>query len=269
MSNIHLINGENTSIIERKPILAVRFGRGRTGGTTFLDFLIQRARQGGREILIGDGDRNNATLSGLYPPSKPVDPAGKPGGALQPRSGEIADATEWVTEITSRMADERVSMVLDMGGGDKVLSEHSNDMALPEFCEASGIEPLAIYMMGPDLEDLHHVLNIFKAGYFRSEKSLLVLNESMVKTGKGAAGAFDFVYKELEFKPVIASVQIVYMPKLACMDVMRAEGLTFFDAAAGKKGASGNALSLGHQFMVKTWLNRMEKAVAKVEDWLP
>jgi len=52
-------------------------------------------------------------LSGLYPP-------GAPGGALQPLSGEIADATEWVTEVCSRMAEERVSMVLDMGGN-KVL----------------------------------------------------------------------------------------------------------------------------------------------------
>lgn len=262
MSNIHPINIENTSTVVGGPILAVRFGRGRTGGTTFLDFLVQRARRDGRALLIGDGDRNNATLSGLYPPDSP-------GGALQPRSGEIADATEWVTEIISRMAEERVSMVLDMGGGDKVLSEHSNDMALPEFCEASGIEPLAIYMMGPDREDLQHVANIFEAGYFRSEKALLVLNESMVKTGKGASGAFDFIYKEERFEPVIASVQIVYMPKLACMEAIRAEKLTFFDAAAGKKGSSGRALSLGHQFMVKTWLNRMEKAVAKVEAWLP
>jgi hypothetical protein len=257
MSNI-----ENTTSEERKPILAVRFGRGRTGGTTFLDFLVQRARRAGRDLLIGDGDRNNATLSGLYPP-------GAPGGALQPRTGEIADATEWVTEICSRMAEERVSMVLDMGGGDKVLSEHSNDMALPEFCQAAGIEPLAIYMMGPDREDLQHVANIFEAGYFRAEKALLVLNESMVKAGKGAAGAFEFIYKEERLKQVLASVEIVYMPKLACMDAMRAERLTFFEAAAGKKGASGRALSLGHQFMVKTWLNRMDEAIADVEAWLP
>ena len=262
MSNTHHINIENALSEERKPVLAVRFGRGRTGGTTFLDFLVQRARRDGRDLLIGDGDRNNATLSGLYPP-------GSAGGALQPRSGEIADATEWVTEVCSHMAEERVSLVLDMGGGDKVLSEHSNEMGLPEFCLASGIEPLAIYMMGPDREDFQHVANIFEAGYFRSEKALLVLNESMVKAGKGAAGAFDFVFNEERFEQIVALVKIVRMPKLACMDSIRAEGLTFFEAAAGKKGSSGRALSLGHQFMVKTWLNRMEQAVGGVEDWLP
>ncbi|MCW2318578.1 hypothetical protein M2322_004147 [Rhodoblastus acidophilus] len=160
-------------------------------------------------------------------------------------------------------------MVLDMGGGDKVLSEHANDMALPEFCAASGIDPLAIYMMGPDRDDFEHVSSIFKAGYFQSERALLVLNESMVKAGKGAAGAFDFVFDEDEFDNIIKLVKIVRMPRLACMDAIRAEGMTFFQAAAGQKGASGRALSLGHQFMVKTWLNRMEQAVAAVQDWLP
>ena len=32
-----------TMLTKRAPVLAVRLGRGRTGGTTFLDWLIQRA----------------------------------------------------------------------------------------------------------------------------------------------------------------------------------------------------------------------------------
>ena len=41
-------------------------------------------------------------------------------------------------------------MVLDMGAGDTVLEEHAKQMNLCEFCEASGIEPLAIYSIGTD-----------------------------------------------------------------------------------------------------------------------
>ena len=179
--NTHILHDMTEVASDRAPVLAVRFGRGRTGGTTFLGYLIQRARRDGREILIADGDRNNATLSGLYPP-------GMPGGALQPRSGEIADASGWVTEVISRMASERVSMVLDMGGCDKVLSEHANDMALPAFCASSGVRTLAIYMIGPDADDLRHVVNIFEAGYFRADRALVVMNESMVKPGKASGG---------------------------------------------------------------------------------
>ena len=53
------------------------------------------------------------------------------------------------------------------------------------------------------------------------------------------------------------------------MDAMRKAGLTYFQAAAGKRGPSGVSLSLGHQFMVKTWLNRMDEALERHDAWLP
>jgi hypothetical protein len=56
-------------------------------------------------------------------------------------------------------------MVLDMGGGDKVLAEHAKDLNLREFCEAAGIQPLAIYSMGPTTEDFDHVMTVCEKGY--------------------------------------------------------------------------------------------------------
>ena len=61
--NIHAIEEIKDAAQERPPVLAVRFGRGRTGGTTFLDFLIQRARRAERVVGIADGDTHNATLA--------------------------------------------------------------------------------------------------------------------------------------------------------------------------------------------------------------
>jgi hypothetical protein len=66
--NIHSFEEVTEPGSERAPVLAVRHGRGRTGGSTFLDLLIQRARRAGRSVIIGDGDRGNATLANLYPP---------------------------------------------------------------------------------------------------------------------------------------------------------------------------------------------------------
>ena len=54
--NMHSIE-EVEDHSDRAPVLAVRHGRGRTGGSTFLDLLIQRARRAGRSVIIGDGDR--------------------------------------------------------------------------------------------------------------------------------------------------------------------------------------------------------------------
>ena len=76
---------------------------------------------------------------------------------------------------------------------------------------------------------------------------------------KGVAGAFDFVIEDPRFEAIKRSVRSVVMPKLACMGAMRDERLSFYEAAEGDRRASGLAMSLGHQFIVKTWINRMER----------
>ena len=54
--NIYAIEEIKDAAQERLPVLAVRFGRGRTGGTTVLDFLIQRARRAERgRFMQGSG----------------------------------------------------------------------------------------------------------------------------------------------------------------------------------------------------------------------
>jgi hypothetical protein len=78
------------------------------------------------------------------------------------------------------MAESRASLILDLGGGDRVLAEYGRELALPVFCESVGVEPLSIYMIGPDMEDFDHILTIYRAGYFRTERSILVMNESLV-----------------------------------------------------------------------------------------
>ncbi len=97
----------------------------------------------------------------------------------------------------------------------------------------------------------------------------MVLNESLVLGGKSAGGAFDFVFTDPRYELIAERTQSVIMPKLACMLAMRNEGLTFYEAAEGKRGKSDRPMSLGHQFMVKTWINRMEENLSQVEDWLP
>jgi hypothetical protein len=93
-------------LTKRAPVLAVRLGRGRTGGTTFLDWLIQRARNQGRELIVADGDRRNADLAALYP-----------GQAMQPPSDDTGDVKEWITSVLIRMTETEQSVALDLGGG--------------------------------------------------------------------------------------------------------------------------------------------------------
>jgi hypothetical protein len=261
--NMHSIE-EAEDHSHRAPVLAVRHGRGRTGGSTFLDLLIQRGRRAGRSVIIGDGGRGNATLASLYPP-------GDKFGAVQPRSDDIADVSDWITALSGEMVESGSSLVLDLGGGDRVLSEHSRAMALPDFCESFGWEPLAIYLIGPDLEDFEHVFKIFKAGYFKSSRAILIMNEALVRAGKNASGAFDQIADHPGYEEMNAVVRHMSMPRLECMSALRASGLSFYEAISNKVGVDGKRLNLGQQFQVRTWLNQMEGKFTNlgIEEWLP
>ena len=49
----------------RNPVLVIRKGRGRLGGSTVLDVMIQRARFHGRRAQPLDGDLRSGTLAAL------------------------------------------------------------------------------------------------------------------------------------------------------------------------------------------------------------
>ena len=248
-----------------RQVLAVRMGRGRTGGSTLADWIIQCARQARRAVTIGDGDRRNPTLAGLYPP-------GSLGGATQPATDETADVKDWITQGLGEMVALRTSLVLDLGGGDRVLAEYGRDLGLVEFCETAGIQPLALFVSGPDMDDFEHVLTIWRAGYFRTAHSVLVFNEHLVGQGRTPAGAFDTILSRPEMKQMIMEGLVpLFMPRLPCMNEMRAAGLSFLDAVANKPGASGKPLDPVRQFMVTTWHKKMVAAFerAAASNWLP
>ena len=254
---------EESSIARQ--VLAVRMGRGRTGGSTLLDWLVQRARTEGRGVAVGDGDRRNPTLAGLYPP-------GTLGGATQPATDETADVKDWITTQLSEMVALKTSLVLDLGGGDRVLSEYGRDLGLVEFCAMAGIEPLALFMSGPEMDDFEHVLTIWQAGYFRPGRAVLVFNEHLVTQGRTPTGAFDPIMRRPEMDQMMAQgLRVVFMPRLPCMAEMRRSGLSFLNAVANKAGTDGKPLDPVRQFMVTSWQKRMLKELSEAGalDWLP
>ena len=249
----------------RSPILATRLGRGRLGGSTVCDFIIQRGRKAGRSVMVADGDRRNPTLAGLYPP-------GAPGGASVPSSDEMGDMKDWITEQVGQMVTSRSSMVLDLGGGDRVLSDYGQDLPLADFCTASGVDCLPLYFTGPEKDDFDHIVAIREARYFAAPQAVLFLNESLVRSGKTTAGAFDEMLDRREFEEMQSGgVRLIFIPRLPCMTEFRASGLSFYDAAGNKPGRNGKPMDPVRQFMVKTWIERLESQFVEtgIADWLP
>lgn len=246
-------------------VIALRQGRGRQGGSTTLDLLIQLARREGRPVLVGDGDRNNSTLTGLYPPDQL-------GGASHPKTEQLVDVLKWITASVNEAIQSESSLVVDLGGGDRVMEEYGRDLGLVEFCEASGYEPLGLYFCGPEVNDLKHIHTIWRAGYFRPRRAILVFQEYLVPRGQAPQGAFDEVITSREMEELLKdSFEFIFFPRLPCMDEVRRSGLSFADAASGMRGAEGKPLDPIQQFMVKQWIDRAQKAFAKIgaTEWLP
>jgi hypothetical protein len=251
--------------LERTPVAAVRFSRGRTGGTTVTDLLIQRGRAANRLIVIADGDLRNSTLSGFYPP-------GSEGAALQPPSDDLVDMKDFLTNAFATAIGLGASLVADFGGGDRVMLEYGRELALVELCGSVGMEPLALYVTGPEMDDFEHVLSIWRSEVFRPKRSLLFMNEHLVPHGRTPAGAFTAITSRPELREMMRDgLKIVLMPRLPCMAQMRDAELSLLEAMAGKPGNKGIPLDPVRQFMVRHWLKRLEAAFAEanVLDWLP
>jgi hypothetical protein len=160
-------------------------------------------------------------------------------------------------------------MRLSLNGGDRFMLEYDRDLRLVEFCERRGIEPVAIYVLGSEVEDLRHCLSIYEAGYFRPQRTLLVLNEGVIREGKTVVGAFEQTMKDPGFQKMVADgAKAMLLTKLPCMDLVKGGRLNFYEAATG---AGPEPLDPVEEFMLSDWLEGLEAKRQKlgVADWLP
>lgn len=260
-------DGRGSPTIEEaaRKTVAVRFGRGRGGGSTGLDALIQRALTGNRPVIIADGDRRNPTLAGLYPP-------GSSNAAIQPGSDEPAVVKAWITDTLSMAIERQSSVVFDMGGGDTAIQELVADIDIVGFAEMSGFHPLGLFFCGADMDDFDHIVSIWRAGYFKPKRAILVLNEFLIPSGRKTGGAFRHIHARPEMKELAADgMEVMYLPRLPCMENVRAKGLGFFHAMNGKVGSDGLPLDPVRRFMVRQWLARIDQSLASIDaaEWVP
>jgi hypothetical protein len=239
------------------PVLAVGLGRGSSGKSTGLSELIWRARNQGRGVIVADGDLRSRTLSGLFP------------DATRPETEEMVDIKNWFNQLLNAMAREKTSCVLDLGGGDRALKDYGRDLRLVEFCQRRGIEPVAIYFLGPDPEDLSHIVSIWDGGYFKPARNLLIMNEGTLKGDTNPMTAFDRTMSHPDFQRIVSEgAKPIMMLRLACMDLVKGRGVGFYAAAMGE---GDSPLDPVEEFQVGDWLEDLErkrKAVGALS-WLP
>jgi hypothetical protein len=251
--------------------LLIRAGRGRTGGSTGLDLAVQRARYQGRRVKPLDGDLRSRTLSSLYPAK---DEQGHPiqDGASSPATDELPDIKAWLSAEFDSMVEERASRVLDLSGGDRVMQEYVRDLALMDFCRGFGIDPTVAVVLGPDMEDFRHAFQLLRSGEFRCDRTMIVLNEGVIRHGQTTSGAFEPILGHPDFEAIVRDgARPVFVRRLTSMATLRERGLGFYDVLAGKPDKAGAKASPTLFHMTKTWIETFEREheKARVAQWLP
>lgn len=239
------------------PKLVIGFGRGFGGKSTVLSEIAWRAQSQGRGVIVADFDARSKTLADLFP------------GAEVPPTEELPDVKAAFSQLLNRMTKQKKSAVVDFGGGDRFMLEFGRDLRLVEFCAHRGIEPVAIYVLGPEIEDLRHCLSIYQAGYFRPERVIVCMNEGVIREGRTVIGAFEQTMKDPGFQQMISDgAKPVLLTRLPCMDLVKGTKQNFYEAASGD---GDDPLDPVEEFMLSDWLEDMEAKRQRlgVASWLP
>ena len=253
------------------PRLLIRAGRGRTGGSTGLDSAIQRARHSGRRVKPLDGDLRSRTLSELYP-SRDEDGSPIEDGASAPKSDELPDIKTWLSAELDAMVETGISRVLDLSGGDRVIQEYVRDLALMQFCRDFGVGVTVAVYLGPDMEDFRHATQLLTSGEFKCDRTLLVLNEGVIRMGQTTTAAFEPIMAQPGFVALTREgARSMFIRRLTCMSVLRERGLRFYDVLDRSPGSPGAGVSPTLHHMTKMWLFGFEREIedSDVADWMP
>jgi hypothetical protein len=244
-------------VVSFTPKLVIGFGRGFGGKSTVLSEIAWRAGSQGREVIVADFDARSKTLADLFP------------GAEVPATEELPDLKSAFAKLLNRMTKEKKSAVVDFGGGDRFMLEFGRDLRLVEFCARRGIEPVALYVLGPEVEDLRHCVSIYEAGYFRPRRMIVAMNEGVIREGKTALGAFEQTMKDPGFQKMVAGgAKPMLLTRLPCMDLVKAGKRNFYEAAAG---IGDEPLDPVEEFMLSDWLEDLEEKRQRlgIAGWLP
>ena len=237
-------------------------GAGGTGKTLLARWLAWRLEAEGRKALLVALDPQNRSLATWF------------SGVAQPETNDAAQTTRYLRELLNHLATEKLSSILDFGGGDTALARLIE--VAPTFGDnlaASGIEPVACYAVGPRVDDLAS-LETFEAREFRPRATLVVLNEGRADSTLSREEAFARVNRHSALRSALTRGAVaVTMPRLEpeVAQEIEAKRLTFGQARDGLVPEGARFAPIGgiERAMVGRWLARMEEAFGPVRSWLP
>lgn len=237
-------------------------GPGRSGKTTFIRYVMDVVAAGSGSALAAALDPQNRSLANFLD------------GVAQPPTNDAAAVARWLESLLRAMMENGTSALLDLGGGDTSLGRVLSDVPdLATAMEGAGVAPVAIYTLGPRVDDLAS-LATFEAQGFQPRATALVLNEGLTDPTMAREEAFARVMRHSAFKAAVArGAAVLWMPRLepsVAADI-EAKRLSFPAARDGVLPTSRTIAPLGvfDRSRVRAWMNGMDAMLAPVTAWLP
>ncbi len=237
-------------------------GPGRSGKTTLLRYVMETMTASGSIALAAALDPQNRSLAGFLD------------GVEQPPTNDAAAVARWLESLLKTMMEEKGSALLDLGGGDTSLGRVLSAVPdLADVMESAGVAPVAIYTLGPRVDDLASLAS-FEARGFQPRATAIVLNEGLADPTTPRDEAFGRVLRHSAFKAAVERGAVVlWMPRLepAVAAEIEAKRLHFTAARDGQSPKSRSSVPLGpfDRSRVRAWMLAMDAMLAPVQPWLP
>jgi hypothetical protein len=230
-------------------------GRGKTGKTTLLRWMAERALDGERPFLMADIDPTNASFSSYF------------SDVARPDSYDPGQVKAWLQRFIAYALEQKVTAIIDLGGGDTVLRSLLAEMpAVFAEIEGAGLVPVAYYMCGPQPDDLAPVVTLKSHGFAPAARAL-VFNEGVADAGLSRRNAF----AEAEQHPIVATetqagALVLWMPKLFAAATVENRRAAFAEV---RDGRTEKPVNLFDRARVRSWLEAMDHRFGGVSTWLP
>jgi hypothetical protein len=139
--------------------------------------------------------------------------------------------------------------------------------------DEAGVAPVAIYMLGPRVDDMSPLTTLSALG-FKPAATALVRNEGLGEFLTHRDDAFGRVVRHSAYRTAVAEGAIeLWMPRLeaAIAQEIEAKRLSFVQARDGLSPEGRKVTPLGpfDRLRVKQWLEGMSGEMAPIASWLP
>lgn len=230
-------------------------GRGRTGKTTLIRWIGERAASSDSAVALADLDRTNATLTSYL------------SGVIRAPTLDDAGTVQWLQKIIGNAMSNHTSTLIDLGGGDTALVQLADEVPnMAELVHDAGTELVVAYLLGLQPDDLSPLATLRNRG-FSPAATVLVLNEGLLGPGADPETGFAGVQGHSVFRTAVAAgAAVVRFPRLIPAAEIEKRRISFIEA---RDALVQPALGPFDRARIRQWLDHMDYEFAPIATWLP